>query len=394
MKNIRRLFPLTLNALILLLASGYCLSLIAKTDLLATIFAYSLIGLVLIITTIVIVNFVILKRKLDLQLARKNKTATQYLDRPAYLELKIKNLQIFPLCQVKIKLNFQNSKFSPPLLVLKTKELELSTEYQVNFPHHGDWQLANIQFTVSDLFNLATITSTQTPQDYPAIRVEPPRLFTPELPLVFSSLTAGDRINIPQKKLGDYYDLKKYHPSDGISKIVWKIFARSQELIARHPEDTALPAGKSLVFLFAGKEEPELARHCLNYLEQIQKKDLEFIFDSSGKYPAALNDLEAAKDLLLANIWSAEPQSWEKNKIKFTQLLGKDHSCLEIAVFMMENNPISKALLALCKSKNVKVLIMTSKKSIIPISPLNKFLFYKSKISYIAGADKIISKYV
>ncbi len=394
MKTLRRFFPLTLNALILLLASAYCLSLIAKTDLLATIFAVSLIGLIFIVTIIVGVNFVILRRKLALEIIRHSSAAIQYLDRPVFINLEIKNLQIFPLCQVKIKLIFKHSRFSPPALILKTKQQELTAAYQVDFPHHGEWKLEQIEYSVSDFLGLAVIIGIKNTENFPIIKVEPPRLFTPELPLVFSSLTAGDVINIPQKKMGDYYDLKKYHPSDGISKIVWKIFARNQALIARHPEDTALPAGKSLVCLFADEKSPELARHCLNYLEQIGKKDLEFIFDCSGVNQPVLNDLTMAKELILANVWTAKATKWEANYPKFNQLLGKEHSCLEIAIFMEDNNPIRKPLLAHCKAKGVKVLLITSKQPVIATSKLNNFLFHHSKKDSRLRTQKISSQYV
>lgn len=111
---------------------------------------------------------------------------------------------------------------------------------------------------------------------------------------------------------GDPFDIKQYHPADGIKKIVWKAFAKRGELLSRHPEASMTPEGFVVLFTIAAKEGDRACAHAEAYAESLSKLNLEIIASCEGaKARPPARSVEELHDLLIDSVWDAAPNSGE-----------------------------------------------------------------------------------
>ncbi|MBI2375609.1 MAG: DUF58 domain-containing protein [Deltaproteobacteria bacterium] len=114
------------------------------------------------------------------------------------------------------------------------------------------------RFLVEDAFGLARISFRRTERR--AVQVLP---FTGRLGSqpVLRSFTSGDELSHPAGELvGDRYDMRAYVPGDPLRLVLWKVFARTRELVVRTPERAISPSLKILAYLPASTgDEPAAA---------------------------------------------------------------------------------------------------------------------------------------
>jgi len=108
---------------------------------------------------------------------------------------------------------------------------------------------------------------------------------------------------------GEPFDIKSYHPSDGVKKIVWKAFAKRGELLSRHPEASMTPEGFVVMLVIAGVEGDPACAQAFAYSESLARLNLEIIASCEGaltRPPARAP--EALKELLIDSVWDARPE--------------------------------------------------------------------------------------
>ena len=107
---------------------------------------------------------------------------------------------------------------------------------------------------------------------------------------------------------GEPFDIKSYHPSDGVKKIVWKAFAKRGELLSRHPEASMTPEGFVVILVVAGPEGDTACAHAIAYTSSLEQLNLEIIAScegARGRSPA--HSPEAFKELLIDSVWDTTP---------------------------------------------------------------------------------------
>jgi len=95
------------------------------------------------------------------------------------------------------------------------------------------------------------------------------------VPVLTSSYRAGDLISDANERRGDPFDLKPYHPSDGIKKILWKVYAKTGELISRHPEQSMTPEGQVFIFSVNNVEDDHVCGAALDYTKKLEDLSLD-----------------------------------------------------------------------------------------------------------------------
>ncbi len=114
------------------------------------------------------------------------------------------------------------------------------------------------RFEVGDVFGLARFS-------FHARQVREVRLLPAVGALrqvaVIRGLSSGaDVSDIDGKPEGDPFDTRRYAPGDPIRFILWKVFAKSRNLIVRTPERATSPVEHTVAYLVAGKgDEPAAA---------------------------------------------------------------------------------------------------------------------------------------
>jgi hypothetical protein len=179
----------------------------------------------------------------------------------------------------------------------------------VIFPHRGEWEISGVRISIGDIFGLTRL-SFLNKSSTPLIRVKPGQQYSKHIPVISSSERAGDAIEQNLVRTGDPYDLKQYHPADGVKRIIWKLFARSGDLYSRLEEFAMTPEGKVAAFILAKKTDDALCNWSLGYAREMESLGLELIVGVSG-ISVALSDIanssQSAEDLLIKNTWTS---SW------------------------------------------------------------------------------------
>ena len=183
----------------------------------------------------------------------------------------------------------------------------------IEFPHRGIWRVDSIDLTFSDIFGLTQLRWRQgSDEAVQTIEVSPPREHGTSLPVITSTIRAGDEVADITHRKGEYYDLKPYHPSDGMRKILWKVYARTGELLARHPEPAMTPEGQVFIFAFANKEDDRLCAVAHAYVEELEELGLAVVFGCEGMQNEPLaNSRHAARKLMIDSVWNASLESDE-----------------------------------------------------------------------------------
>jgi hypothetical protein len=75
---------------------------------------------------------------------------------------------------------------------------------------------------------------------------------------IVKGMAGGDAISHPEGPAdGDRYDMRHYNAGDPIRFVLWKVFAKSRELIVRTPERAISPSRKTAVYMVANEgDEP------------------------------------------------------------------------------------------------------------------------------------------
>lgn len=75
---------------------------------------------------------------------------------------------------------------------------------------------------------------------------------------VIRGMAGGDDISHPEGPAdGELYDLRHYNPGDPIRFVLWKVFARTRQLVVRSPERALSPIRQTCAYLVAGaSDEP------------------------------------------------------------------------------------------------------------------------------------------
>ncbi|MFT4975636.1 MAG: hypothetical protein ACI8S6_001523, partial [Myxococcota bacterium] len=70
---------------------------------------------------------------------------------------------------------------------------------------------------------------------------------------VIQGLSGGDQIGHPEgEPVGDRMDMRRYGDGDPIRYVLWKVYARSRELMVRTPERAFSPSRQTIAYLVAG----------------------------------------------------------------------------------------------------------------------------------------------
>jgi hypothetical protein len=134
---------------------------------------------------------------------------------------------------------------------------------------------------------------------------------------------------------------------------VWKIFARTGQLIARHPEPQTQPEGKTFIFAIADHFEDRVAASAYRYVTRAEELGMEIRCGCLGMNaePLARNREEALR-LLLKTVWESHRADLKVGIGHFISLLSTeipDAPIRQIALFIDSRrlrNPIMASILS------------------------------------------------
>ena len=146
---------------------------------------------------------------------------------------------------VKIRWNWATPEASVRLVPLKRRLHEEVTPLR-----RGLHEAIERRVEVGDAFGLTRVTFT--------LRQERVVRFVPSVGAlrqmrVVRSIAGGDEISNPAGPPdGERVDLRHYAPGDPIKFVLWKVFARSRQLVVRTPERAIAPTRQTVAYLVTG----------------------------------------------------------------------------------------------------------------------------------------------
>ncbi len=157
------------------------------------------------------------------------------------IEAKITNILRPILGTVEVRIVFPGMLVSQRILLDENKKTWLAPYNTVagtstlDLHHRGLHDIEEIQVILTDMMKLVCIPITLHSQN--RLLTIPKQLKEQTFPIFPSATEEQDvRINIPKRVQGEFLSYKDFESGDDIRRIVWKIYARSGELVVRVPE--------------------------------------------------------------------------------------------------------------------------------------------------------------
>jgi len=125
---------------------------------------------------------------------------------------------------------------------------------------------------------------------------------------VVRGMSGGDEISHHDgEPKGDRFDTRHYVPGDPIRFVLWKVFAKSRELIVRTPERAISPARQTMAYLVAGPDD-EAAAGAARVAVDVGVLGGDWVLGADGCGEMAA-DKEHALELLAQSARTSEGQS-------------------------------------------------------------------------------------
>lgn len=301
------------------------------------------------------------------------------------LTLSLSRLNLPPFYRIKAEITLSDG-FSNSTNIIKSSSEIISGDntpdskstaiFRLRFPHRGEWQVKKLQLTLSDRFGLTkkrwSISESSLAQagglQVSVDPANPPRQ-SANLPIIASRDREGDTLNQSNTKLGEPFDLKRYNPSDGLKKVVWKVFARSGELISRHPESAMTPEGECYIFVVAGPNATgdQVVRYSLDYCNALEDASVELRLGCAGSTTADTATCSSQALTILRR------NAWEANQDKRPQTMSLSYYLRAFLSKQPVNPPIQRLIFFLSpqdqneETQIIEALLELERQSISPI---------------------------
>ncbi len=296
------------------------------------------------------------------------------------LSVELSKARLLPFFMLNIDLTWRPTLPEAPSFSLDSmwNSSQTVAQHPIVIPNRGTWAISSIQATLTGPLKLTRcrwkVKHKKTYSWNVALRLP----YNISLPLLASSSEPGGDVMDNNNRLGDYYDLKPYHPSDGMSRVVWKILAKSGQLISRQPEPTSTPEGELLMFLVARPTEDEIAAIALKYLISARQGNIAFRFGCLGMQNLeAQSTVETAYSLLIESAIGASIDNVEAEYSSFITSALASKRYQSINIFCSEESFSQEALIeplrriaTLSESQNLTpMFFIPSSQNISPLTP-------------------------
>jgi len=312
--------PLSPRAVVLTLFITYLmLGPVAKhSDVVSAALAYGLLGVLSVAAVVIIAQSLLLRR---VQVTLVPPAGETVSDEAARIAVVLPSARILPFTLLEVSLESPTAEFPKAVLrVTGFSAEERRLPLDIAFPHRGSWEISAIRCELRDAAGLVRVQWRQAVTA--SVIVIPPAGEESRLPLVSSTQRPGDMVTDTQNRQGDPFEIKAYHPSDGLKKIVWKAFAKRGELLSRHPEASMTPEGFVVMLVLARPEDDNACSAALSYAQATSELGLEIVLGCEGiKGRAPARSVDAAQTLLVDAVWDAQASAGASIELDTTELL-------------------------------------------------------------------------
>lgn len=229
-----------------------------------------------------------------------------YANRLVLSQVTLTHSRTLPCFGLYTKVDWEHESISNKVHYCSALKTAQTYSEEITFPHRGNWIPKSLSVELSDIWGLTSLRfriPVECDNSYVAVLPEPAGRST--IPTIPAQSNDGDLLPDPEHRAGDPLDLKRYHPSDGVKKIVWKIFAKSGELVARQPETSIVPEGTVVLYAALAPNDDLLCSQILDYVKECESQKQQIVVDCLGNENGShARTYDEAEFLLLSNAWA------------------------------------------------------------------------------------------
>lgn len=315
-------------------------------DIVASYVSYAIIGVLILLLAITLFNGFRLKRSLSISVSQRPRdegtprTSLMRSGRHESFVMHTSAIKVTPLFLLEISLRFENAGAAAECLRLTGWSGSDRLLVQgISFPHRGEWRVREIQFNFGDQLGFAALRWKLNSSSLAcSFRVYTPEAEPRVLPVLSSASRAGDAISDVDTRQGELYDLKQYHPSDGVRRILWKKYAKTGELISRHPERAMTPEGLVVLFCVADKFDDDVCAAYHAYLKVLEEQQLEIMAGCEGMLQRnTARSARQAEELCVDSVWDCgthDPAALKRDFSRLLNSVGSQYRIERVVVFI------------------------------------------------------------
>ena len=283
----QRYFPLTALGVFILAVSIY----------LSQIYAYEHKDRILFIFLILPIFFGILTLLLYIEVYRIRRFLKAYtqldpleaeVDQDVLTGFRIPSLQWIPFFQLKVDWT------SPPISQYDLVLDQGTLAEMVRFSRRGQLDRVERTLVLEDVFGLTSLSWTWIQESAFSIVPKSVRLDPQSVRQIQEGEDESDSTGSPE---GDYLELRRYQPGDPLKLVMWRVYARSRQLMVRSPERALSLKDDLIAYFIADPSDESSASTARAYLEQNLLGD-DFTFFADGATGGATDRPDAQLHLL------------------------------------------------------------------------------------------------
>lgn len=398
LQALSKFYPSLRGVILTILLTYLCLdAVINQSDIVASSLISTFIATFLILGSLVLWLGRILNRNLTFEIFPVLSNSIPHAQEELQLDIIVSPQTTIPFIRTKYTLEFQNSEELTLSFLRNDRSLDFNRITAI-FPHRAVWEAKTLRCEVQDVLGLwKYITKSDKSLQNSQIWIYPSKYHENRFPFIHSHYRDGDALSSTDAVRGDPYDIKRYDPSDGVRKILWKVYARTQELLSRFPEPTMTPEGKTVIFVLSDRGNDYANWSAYEYISRLESDGLSFEVSSSQFENNQI--VTKSEEFIKASIQSSF-NSPSLHNLNFLIDESKKNSILkEIVIFFdltysadWNLEKCNEIILSNSEQKLGSTLMLCSalpiiKKNATNVSSLFSNLFYESNIDSISKFD-------
>lgn len=160
----------------------------------------------------------------------------------------------------------------------------------------GRFSALHRRMTVEDIFGITRVSFVM--KQCAEIEIKPEKTHFEQMLFMTSSSGLEGYSHPNGDPKGDLVEMRRYQAGDPLRLVLWKVYARSRQLVVRTPEPTITQQSELFVYFISGKEDESSAAVARALLAANDMEGSNLIFSAAGSKRIAKNLNEGVSDLI------------------------------------------------------------------------------------------------
>lgn len=388
LRKIRDAQPLTTRGLLAIALCFFALEFIATEE--SDLIAYMLGGGIAAMLLTALLTCIFVRRRLakGLKIEPHFDSDSLFSRSAVRAGLTVRSASLPPFFSLHINRVFQHPGVVSPEHIVSGREAVRRLVDTIQFPHRGFWALENLSLSLRDALGFTEIS-----WDIPSnagVEVSARNIQIRSLPIVAASSRSGDTLDQAKERAGDLFDIKQYDPSDGVKRILWKVYAKTGAVVVRRPEPAVIPEGEVAIFLVARRTDDHVAGAAQSYIQELENNSINILFGTDGagayrtSYHSSHHEASAVGDVVATSpehilaminrcVWSAHAGSGHDLEQFLGALQSMNRIIRRVVVFAPETDTgWFDAVRSAAAASNVALTIVLAPDSLDPAVDLRQ----------------------